>query len=761
MKQLVIHSILVLFVFIHSLSGLAEVPFVIPDPDDDQGDLTKPVQVYILAGQSNMVGMGNLDGARNFYTGIYLSSDPKVQMGEFDIYQVGKFKIDRITTTLTNGNLVDKPLDSGLLSVPLHGEFLFQCGFQESSNCSLIINGKVVYKKNEDEDAEKSSIQLEPGMTYSFSIQDYHGEIPRFWAEKKDLLGNGDLNAVAKREKKFPWLVDDEGNWSERKDVYFQEARLNKDGKGSLLSATSNGRSIGPELGFGHVLGTYHDEQVLLIKTAQGNRSLGFDFRPPSSGRTDPDNKFESIEYQLMIEGVSKTLENIGTIVPGYEGQGYEIAGFAWFQGHKDSFSEQNILDYEKNLTHLINDIRRDLGVPKLPVVVATVGFGGFRMQEKFLRILQAQIAVGDKLRHPEFQGNVGVVDTRGFWREVGQSPKSEDYHYNRNAETYMLIGDALGRAMVRLRGGKAEPIPNSFYAKPSLRDQKNESYAETKNNDAIRPIVLDGILKNYMTNSGKSKALIDETLSVRPSRPNQFLRGASFGIENIFQFLEDDEYSWKPFGPNLDNGKWDYFSFDPSEKLAIDKGNRFRKVSYPAGMNSWMSPDFDPQSAGWNNGFQPFGQLDGKLEPLVKTCTAYFCGCSIKPKTLWEKEVLLMRRTVSLPPTKPGHRYRIIVGGAAHVNSGEGYALYINGKLLFETNRGVAVRQGGQPRGSHIYSDFLDDINSREVTIAATSFLRYNHPRQGVQPPRGHFWLRIEEQKLPSQLLQLAAESK
>ena len=89
---------------------------------------------------------------------------------------------------------------------------------------------------------------------------------------KMDLLGNGDLEAVAKREGKFSWLVDAAGEWSVRQDVYFQEARLAKDGRGSLLSATSNGKSIGPELGFGHVLGTFHDEQVLLIKTAQGNR---------------------------------------------------------------------------------------------------------------------------------------------------------------------------------------------------------------------------------------------------------------------------------------------------------------------------------------------------------------------------------------------------------------------------------------------------------------------------------------------------------
>ena len=39
------------------------VPAQLPDPDGEPGDATKPVQVYILAGQSNMVGFGQLKGS--------------------------------------------------------------------------------------------------------------------------------------------------------------------------------------------------------------------------------------------------------------------------------------------------------------------------------------------------------------------------------------------------------------------------------------------------------------------------------------------------------------------------------------------------------------------------------------------------------------------------------------------------------------------------------------------------------------------------
>jgi hypothetical protein len=489
-----------------------------------------------------------------------------------------------------------------------------------------------------------------------------------------------------------------------------------------------------------------------LIKTAMGNRALGFDFRPPSSGRTDPDSKWESLEYNLMVEGVRKTLDKIDEVVPDYKEQGYEIAGFVWFQGHKDSFSEELIENYEKNLANLINDVRKEFKKPKLPAVVATIGFGGHNMAEKFLRIHRAQMAVADDKRHPEYAGNVASVDTRDFWREVDESPTNQDYHYHRNAETYVLIGDALGRSMVRLLGGKAELLPLAPRPKRGTaeRDTDPSDEEKAKAQKALRPILIDGIAKAYATNPRYNRALLQETTGERPQRANQFLRGAMYGLENCYRAAGLDDYDWRPFGPDLNKVQWSYYSFDPKESQPKEKGNRYRKVTYPAGMENWILPAFDAGKAGWKKGLQPFGQLDGKLAPLSEACTAPFCRCGEKPNTLWEKEVLLMRGTVELPPLKSDHRYRIVVGGAAHVNSGEGYAIYLNGRLVAESKTGVAVRQGGQPRGTHIYSDFRDELKAGKVTLAITSFLRFNHPRHGVQPPKGHISLMIQEMKIP-----------
>lgn len=64
------------------------------------------------------------------------------------------------------------------------------------------------------------------------------------------------------------------------------------------------------------------------------------------------------------------------------------------------------------------------------------------------LSLMKAQAAVAE---YPEFKGNVAFVGTRGFWREKDDSPSGQAYHWNNNAETYYLIGEGMGQAMLRL----------------------------------------------------------------------------------------------------------------------------------------------------------------------------------------------------------------------------------------------------------------------------------------------------------------------
>lgn len=280
----------------------------------------------------------------------------------------------------------------------------------------------------------------------------------------------GTLTTLTTTGKKYPYLVDDAGQWTVRKDVYYYDARVKK---GSPLSATSNnGSSIGPELGFGFVMGQLLDEPVLILKSCIGNRSLGWDLLPPGSERYVVDGKtyagykdtpdswiegqpkkevnwYAGKQYDDDMTNAKAALENLAATYPDYKGQGYEIAGFVWWQGNKDQ-NAVHAARYEQNLARLIPTLRKDYNAPNAMFVLAT-GCGTTGREGFGLQLAEAQLAVGDATKHPEFVGNAKAVDSRDLWREADVSPKNQGYHYNRNAETYMEVGLRLGAAMVEL----------------------------------------------------------------------------------------------------------------------------------------------------------------------------------------------------------------------------------------------------------------------------------------------------------------------
>ena len=239
---------------------------------------------------------------------------------------------------------------------------------------------------------------------------------------------------------RFKHLVDAKGNWVVREDVWIWY--LGRTG-GLTVGFSPKGDAIGPELQFGHRVGDSFDTPVLLIKTAWVGKSLAKDFRPPSAGgEVGP-------SYTAMMAHVKEVLANLKTLFPRYDGQGYEIAGFGWHQGWNDRVNQAYNDEYERNLAHLIRDVRKDLGVPKLPFVIAETGMSGPEEKHpRALSLMKAQAAVAE---YPEFKGNVAFVGTKDFWRPAEASPANQGFHWNRNAETYFLIGDAMGKAMLKL----------------------------------------------------------------------------------------------------------------------------------------------------------------------------------------------------------------------------------------------------------------------------------------------------------------------
>ena len=94
-------------------------------------------------------------------------------------------------------------------------------------------------------------------------------------------------------------------------------------------------------------------------------------------------------------------------------------------------------------MSHLIRDVRARLDNPKLPVVVGETG----NMNNPELRAAQrAGCEQAGVPKHTTF------VPTSAFLRAAKDSPNcGHGHHWFGNAESYLLIGDALGAALVEM----------------------------------------------------------------------------------------------------------------------------------------------------------------------------------------------------------------------------------------------------------------------------------------------------------------------
>ena len=221
------------------------------------------------------------------------------------------------------------------------------------------------------------------------------------------------------------------------------------------FGAQGHGPQIGPEFTFGIYIQKQLNEPVLLIKTAWGGKSLNTDFRSPSGGpfqwneQTADKVSAEAKEkkkaatgqyYREMIEDVKKVLADPAKVCPKYnKSEGYELAGFVWFQGFNDFVAAEVYPNrnkpggydlYSELLCHFIRDLRKDLNAPKLPFVIGVLGIDGpvtekseAAKPERTRGILPGfRQAMAAPAAMPEFKGNVAAVLTEKYWdAELGE----------------------------------------------------------------------------------------------------------------------------------------------------------------------------------------------------------------------------------------------------------------------------------------------------------------------------------------------------
>lgn len=396
--------------------------------------------------------------------------------------------------------------------------------------------------------------------------------------------GPGTLDTITKKENKFPNLLDAGGSYLPRQDVYYRGV-ISAEGNGPLAPGFArNGNSIGPELGFGQVMGWFHDEPVLVLKASIGNRGLQWDFLPPGSeqfdyapnGKTypaygesprswttgttpEPINWYAGKEFDRFFlhkddwapAGASAPQDpNVATVLddwanqyPDWAAQGFEIAGFGWFHGFDDANGTNGpeAGRYEQNMVRFIKQLRLYLesrypgkGAASAPFVASTYIQGGPNRTPRALQVADALLNIsGDAGNYPEFVGNVKTHESIAYWRDGSESPSGDGIHHHWNAETFMLVGDGMGRAMLTLQNDTSPPFPVGFEIPPSAVDATTVGMVATTASDPSGPVeyyfenITSGTDSGWTTetrwdNSGLAPGSYDYRFKVRDAEGNE-----------------------------------------------------------------------------------------------------------------------------------------------------------------------------------------------------------------------------------------------
>ena len=174
-------------------------------------------------------------------------------------------------------------------------------------------------------------------------------------------------------------------------------------------------------------------------------------------------------DYRNMVQEVHSCLKEIGKRFPGYKSQGFEMSGFVWFQGWNDQYNNY-WLSYEKNMANFIRDVRKEFKAPNMPFVIGQMGNGGtveeIKPDSPRAIIKQAQAAVAE---YPEFKGSVSCVKTDRLWdmeaHAIYSGPggwqkdvdkwrrfgNDRPYHYLGSPWFFAQAGTEFGKAMLEL----------------------------------------------------------------------------------------------------------------------------------------------------------------------------------------------------------------------------------------------------------------------------------------------------------------------
>ena len=240
-----------------------------------------------------------------------------------------------------------------------------------------------------------------------------------------------------------------------------------------------NPTKIGPEFTFGLSMAQKLDGPILLIKTSWGGKSINYDFRPPSAGPYTLNDKQKNaknaadirknagLNWRMMNEAIGEVLKDLKKYHPAYDATaGHEMAGFVWFQGFNDQFSDEFRENYRDMMVHFIKDVRKEYDTPGMPFVIGVLGTN---MTKEGVDKNAVSVAQREAAKAPEFKDNVTSVESyqvydlgaravydKGWaknfavWRAIGSD---RPYHYLGSGTFFARLGDSFATAMAELIG--------------------------------------------------------------------------------------------------------------------------------------------------------------------------------------------------------------------------------------------------------------------------------------------------------------------
>ena len=139
---------------------------------------------------------------------------------------------------------------------------------------------------------------------------------------------------------------------------------------------------------------------------------------------TRAEEQVMQVLWRLGPAFVKDVLADPKKVYPGYDSKdGYEVAGFIWFQGFNDLVGSypgdpnkkgsKDYTEYSRLLACLIRDLRKELNTPKMPFVTGVLGVGGETTGDGTESFRNAMAAPGER---EEFKGTVANVYTHKFW---------------------------------------------------------------------------------------------------------------------------------------------------------------------------------------------------------------------------------------------------------------------------------------------------------------------------------------------------------